>query len=1103
MATQILQAHVGAGKTEAVLQALSSVVDDKSRPFARVWVLLASGRQEVAFRQRLADLPDARHVYFNAEVFNFPKLYDRLLKLTHQPRQRVNDATRLSILRNLLHDLQQRGELNTFASIADRAGFARLIDDFIAELKQNLIPPDDFARQVQTAKDADIARIYQAYQQTLIEHHLVDAEGEAWLTLEALQHDTELARHVDLLIVDGFDQFSEVQAHILATISAHIGRVLITLTALAGREQTVGRRFQRAFERIQKAHAHHDVPFSVQPLTAQPNRHPDLQNLSRDLFDLNVSPHTPHNPDSIRFFSASEPAQEVALVLRDVKRRLLTGTPPDEMLIALRDWHTYNLHFEVFARVYDIPLLTHYAQPIVDNPVISILLKALHLAPTAEEDPRTGFRPRDVLQILHSPYVNIPDLDANTRQHLEQIVQEGRIISGRQAWFDCLDERFEINIYRDDEDDERFVLTAPDLDRTITVSLTLQAFFDAVTMPDYAPLSEYVARIEQLIGVETLKDDEHPEDDDPFNWSPQEDFTFDMVRSIRHTHHDPTLKALVVRDIQALQAFKDILRNYLANAELLQNLWGRSDEVAWANLRRDLQESVANYRPMTPSPARNGRVLVTTATNARGLPHDHVYILGLSEGIFPAPRKEDPLYLDNERLALRERGIHLPTQSEKTDDAGIFYELINLARHSLTLARSTVQGSKSHNESYLWRITRETFTPDSLTTHHLKIGELPPPAEVASLDEAYLSLADAMTRPTLPSPDVQTLHAWLTADAHRHARWRAILDATTTERRRGAPVPHDAYTGVILQTDLRAEIHAHLLDDYPWSASQFNQIGACAYQFFASRLLRLEPLYEPAEGFDNLQYGTLIHTILERIYAQIRAETLAIHPDNATDAHEIAHDMLTEVLATLPEQLGVNLTPQWHHEKRAIHRQIIDLVTLDFSPQSPLYSPDTERTVYAVEQALDEHLTLRDWHAPVRVRGYIDRIDRIGDQLHIIDYKTGKPPGKSDLQEGRNYQMFVYIRAMQTLLKRRTSPQKIVAGYFWQLKGDAKLTAWQPEEDAFAHAEAHLVRMLQALHQANFAVAPNKRTDDDRCQPFCPFYQFCRLANVNPYKNPT
>jgi superfamily I DNA/RNA helicase len=71
-------------------------------------------------------------------------------------------------------------------------------------------------------------------------------------------------------------------------------------------------------------------------------------------------------------------------------------------------------------------------------------------------------------------------------------------------------------------------------------------------------------------------------------------------------------------------------------------LFGKTKPLnSWDYLYADLQESLQVWRSVQDGANRSGRILVTTATNARGLPHDYVYIVGMSEGIFPALRKED------------------------------------------------------------------------------------------------------------------------------------------------------------------------------------------------------------------------------------------------------------------------------------------------------------------------------------------------------------------------------------------------------------------------------------------------------------------------------
>ena len=65
----------------------------------------------------------------------------------------------------------------------------------------------------------------------------------------------KLAAGVDLLIVDGYDQFNHLQAKLLALLGGQVRDAVITLTTVPGREATIGRRFQQALDSLMDAYA--------------------------------------------------------------------------------------------------------------------------------------------------------------------------------------------------------------------------------------------------------------------------------------------------------------------------------------------------------------------------------------------------------------------------------------------------------------------------------------------------------------------------------------------------------------------------------------------------------------------------------------------------------------------------------------------------------------------------------------------------------------------------------------------------------------------------------------------------------------------------------
>ncbi len=1096
MATTLLQAPVGAGKTEIALQELVSVIHDAQRPFAKAWVLLATKRQETAFRQRLIERDTHKYIHFNVEFFNFYELNARLLNMAGRPPRRINQGARYGLLRHIIADLKARGELEAFASIAHTSGFVRIVADFIYELKQNLVYPDTFLQAAQTSKDHALAQIYAAYQALVQQYDLVDREGEGWLALAVLEDRPELAQEVALLLVDGYDQFTPVQAKMLAQLSQQVGAVKITLTDISQRDvQNFGGRFRQAMRRLQEAHQALGVPLEIMAVGGVVvERHPDLAHLEDGLFRTD-SAAIPAS-GGVHLIEAPDPAQEMAAVLRQVRRLLLEGVPPDEIVIILRDWGRYQRHAETYQRLYQLPLLLLYDEALAENPAIAILLQVLELS--AADFPRER-----LLDCLRSPYIHAEGLGPQQVDWLDAISRAFKVLGGRDQWLDA------IQLAQKDYDDEDGVAMTPLLtpQQADQLSLHLETFFDFVTPKAHDTLEAYVSWIEMLIGDEPVSDPDDKEDgeEDAPLLRPDETYSLHLATRIREPQ---TLEAVVRRDLSALHRLKGILRGFLATQELLRATIGEVPSVTWEDFYSDLTASIKDAGDSQANPARFGKVLVTSASDARGLPHQHVFILGLAEGIFPARLAEDPLYLDNERAALSERGVFLQTLAERADDSGLFYELVSLPRQSLTLSRPTIQEGTPWIASYLWRAVVQLFAEEApVPIRQYRVSQIVPYSEIAVLGDALLNLADGLSRGSQTRED-EALRRWVATHPEAGPLWHHARTAQLVEARRLSRQPHDRYSGRIEHPALVGAIRERLGGVYLWSASQFNDLADCGFRFFAKRLLKLEAIEEPELGLDALQLGSLNHRILERTYDEL--SDMAIVPEHLEQALDVLHSVMDEELARAPQEYGFRASSLWPQEQVIIRHRLEALVRQDFedSPLSKI-AGDKQRFVgrqevpFGMKGAPELVIDWGEGDEPLRVRGSIDRMDWVGDEAIIVDYKTGSAsPGLADMREGRNFQMLVYLLAARQILAERG--QRVKDGMFWQirtLKTSGNISAEGDifQSDAVKQALEHLKRHIRAARGGDFAVAP-PQMDNRRCVRYCEFYQLCRVNMTHRHK---
>lgn len=1078
---EVTLAAVGAGKTEA---ALTVLVDTLARhPFARTWVLLATRRQEDDFRQRLVQHEAGQQVYFNVEFFDFYALYRRILNMAGQPARGLSETARAALLRAVMDDLSARGALTLYARIAGLPGFVRVVAGLIAELKQNGVRPEAFTAAAEARglpKDRDLARIYAAYQERLQTYDLVDREGEGWLALAQLEEASQphLCADLDLLLVDGYDQFTPVQARLLRLLAGRAGRTLITLTTVPGREATIGRRFADALVTLTQAA---DAPLSTRMLTGTGDRPAGLAHLIGQIFM--ASPPPLAADESVHFLEAPDPGAEVGMALRRVKRLLLDGTPPDQILIALRDWALYQPSLLAYARAYGLPLALHYGESLASHPLTAVLLDALTLH--SRDFPR-----RPLLDLLHSPYVQVEHLGEQQIRALEAVSQRFTITRGRDLWLNVLTGPATRPAQDSDGETLPPLLTPDDGE---ALAATLDTLFAYLTPEPEAAVSHYVQWLEDLIG---------PDPANEYDDAPPPAFSLNLIAGLRAADDD----MLIARDLLAVQEIMRVLRGLLTAQELLVALDPAADRpVKWARFHGDLLAAL-DAASLNPRPARSGRVLVTSAADARGLPHDHVFILGLAEGVFPARVSEDPLYLDTERAQLTALGVPLRTQAERVSDDGIFYELICLPRRVLTLSRPTTENGQPWPASHLWRAALAVYDPPPAITH-LRIGQVVPPDEVAALAEAALTAADALSAP-MPDEAAAQVYNWLLQA--EPMRWTRLHQARMVEARRlSRSAPHDAYSGVLADAALLARVAEALDDRHQWSASQLDAYAACGFRFFAGRLLNLAAFDEPEEGMNILQRGALVHRILHMTYQAVQREQLAIHPTYTEAALALLEAEAEDVLRTAPQDFAFRPTALWDVERAAIRRRLRRLIEQDFSADNPIHKAKEfqglradARYPFALEAAFGPpqgdpvEVALPDGQT-VRLRGVIDRIDRVetadGDRLVVVDYKTGTTRySVEEMEAGRSFQMVLYLLAAEKLYGA-----PVAGGLFWHTPNNAASGVLsRARQDVIDAALGHLARYLDQMRAGDFAVEPGK-PDGGRCVRYCDFPHLCRLCGFN------
>lgn len=443
------------------------------------------------------------------------------------------------------------------------------------------------------------------------------------------------------------------------------------------------------------------------------------------------------------------------------------------------------------------------------------------------------------------------------------------------------------------------------------------------------------------------------------------------------------------RESVAFNQFRDALRE-LAEPE--------AEILSWSDFRQELRDLLDSLT--VPAQPGRGGVELHSPRSVVGARYAHVFVIGMAEGVLPAPIGNDPLLDFFERQQLRPQGMMLPSAAEMARREALnVYFLLQTVTTAVVFSYPQLEGRK------------ELLPSPYLAQLGLKPGE-PTAAAISSPEEHRRTVL----RHKSPTEDPVLL---------------AAVHAYAVEQRRESSAAANEYDGVI---DIPFDYA-----DWPFSVSQLRNLGQCPFKWFANKLLKLGPPEETDDDLSPSQIGQLYHRVLELVLAD-----WSEHPERSVADPAMLH----EAFAIAERELIPPTLPAWTL-RREEHLRVLALAL-----QDPNFLPT------GAEPVLLEGDFEGEWHG-LKVRGRIDRIDRTEAGLVLIDYKTGKsrPPGIKD-QTGKaciDLQLPLYREAAGPARFDET----VADAYYYSIRGRQKiaLSSKAPQHElpaAIERCKAHL-----------------------------------------------
>ena len=171
--------------------------------------------------------------------------------------------------------------------------------------------------------------------------------------------------------------------------------------------------------------------------------------------------------------------------------------------------------------------------------------------------------------------------------------------------------------------------------------------------------------------------------------------------------------------------------------------------------------------------------------------------------------------------------------------------------------------------------------------------------------------------------------------------------------------------------------------DRALSASAINAYLDCPLRFYFSVVEEIREEDEVSEAVESDRFGSILHKVMEVLYAPFRGKLVTadllkrIGEDASLLTDTIAHAFAEEFFKT---EEARPLTGQNFLIGEVIRKYVLQILRRD-AKLTPFTYLESERRVNGLIRLSDG--------TDIRLKGFIDRLDRVGDTVRIIDYKSG------------------------------------------------------------------------------------------------------------------
>lgn len=934
-ALNLILGRSGSGKTREIFSRVKSTLDCGRRTILIV-------PEHFTYESELRLSRFLGNGLMNVGVYSFSVLADRILRQSGADSSYLSRQGRRMVVRRCLEEMGDT--LTAYKNVYRRPGFVKECDEFFTQCKNFNIAPEELYEKAQEIKDgllksklSELCSVSMAVNRHM-ESRFLDSADKINAFIDSI--GSSFLRGLDVYI-DGFDVLTEQHYGILRAFLRECAGVTITLKhpEKGDRDYALFEPQLRIMRNLIKIANEEGAEVRKTGLAKKSGaRAKELEHLEKELYAFPKNAFS-GKADGISIFEASGRKAEVSAMTARLIKQVKGGMRYRDIAVIVPDMEGYSTLISQAFSQENIPLYTDVKRALVGHPLVELVSSALRAI-------ADGFRQQDIFALIKTSLCGLTPAQC-------EILENYMLCYGQTG--STLLSPFTQGENPAEMEELRRIVMLPLLElrerlKNETVSKKVEA------------VAAYITALKADMAIN--------------GW------VGELERQGRFTLMEENAQVWNI-----LMELFDQLHTILGETRLSNR-----------SFLMVMEEGFEAYEVGT-IPATTDQVTLCTPQMAVARRLKSLFVLGCSEGQFPAVRRDDGFIDDSDLRAIGELGFTPWDDSEyraQNDRLEIYSALSNVSE-TLWLSYPVSVGGSALPPSRLIDYIKELFpSVEEITDIGAEESAQTPAAGVYHLASALRQEIDNGA----PPKGLEALYGWYCGKPEYRRKIELIDSALYF-----SPVPKSV--GELYAKKVYGSMERV-------SASEIEDFNACGFRHFANYGLRVEERRERRER--SVDMGNFYHAVLERFIGGMIEDG----DWNALTREEC----MARLDAIIPEILkshnnGILLSGA---RFRIASRQMIRNAKTTAWVIAKQYKSGDFRP-FATEATFGKGgifppLVIQTGDGRrFEVRGKIDRVDYCaGDPplIRVVDYKSGSHNvSYSEIYEGVSLQLPLYIAAVK------------------------------------------------------------------------------------------